>query len=155
MFAFTRVELFDQWRHCVGDGVCRYQEVIPQVPSRGWGEKTWQKSGNSYSKMQVAKIRLNLTFCGNKMFLFWGIVMLKLSLKIHFQQHVLVWIMVDSTQWSWNFQLEEEEENHVWLDADLMMMQYFLHKWVILWTIYSQQGGVYPLRLSSDSVLTD
>lgn len=31
--AFTRVELFNQRGHGVGDGVSCHQEVVPQVPS--------------------------------------------------------------------------------------------------------------------------
>lgn len=33
MLAFTRVELFNQRGHGVGDGVSCHQEVVPQVPS--------------------------------------------------------------------------------------------------------------------------
>lgn len=31
---FTRVELFNQRGHGVGDGVSCHQEIVPQVPSR-------------------------------------------------------------------------------------------------------------------------
>lgn len=33
VLAFTRVELFNQRGHGVGDGVSCHQEIVPQVPS--------------------------------------------------------------------------------------------------------------------------